>query len=279
MDEAFRLESSENQTIFERDIEPALLLVTSEVTKPKAVLIAAQTGAGKSGLLKKTQEELQENAVFVNTDELRRYHPRYEEIGRLGDLKSAARTQHDASEWRNKLLLSSIQNRRNIIMEGVFKDADGILEAINQLKKAGYEVVVRFLAVHRRQSILGVHLRYEELKAKTGHGRFAPVPYHDECYEKLLETASKAERHSSADIIEVYNRAGDLLHKTQLGQHPDTTKQSIEEEQARSMNKEEQKSYRQGWKRVINSMDQRKAPSEQIQGVKSLSDELLKDLE
>ncbi|MBX9670672.1 MAG: zeta toxin family protein [Candidatus Obscuribacterales bacterium] len=98
MDEAFRLEPSENQAIFEREIEPALLLVTSEVTKPKAVLIAAQTGAGKSGLLKKTQEELQENAIFVNTDELRRHHPRYEESGRLGDLESAARTQHEASE-------------------------------------------------------------------------------------------------------------------------------------------------------------------------------------
>lgn len=279
MDEDFRLDSSENQAIFEREIEPALLLVTSEVSKPKAVLIAAQTGAGKSGLLKTTQEELQENAVFVNTDDLRRYHPRYDEIGRLGDLQSAARTQHDASVWRDKVLLSSIQNRRNIIMEGVFKDGDGLLKTIAQLKEAGYEVVVRFLAVHRRQSILGVHLRYEDQKAKTGHGRFAPVVYHDECYEKLLETASKVEQHSHADIIEVYNRAGELLHKTQPGQVSDTTKQAIVEERARSMNKEEQKSYRQGWKRVINFMEQREAPGEQIQGVKSLSEELLKDLE
>jgi|688.fasta_scaffold167695_2 predicted ABC-type ATPase len=279
MDDAFRLESSENQAIFEREIEPAFLLVTSEVTKPTAVLIAAQTGAGKSGLLKKTQEELQENAIFVNTDELRRHHPRYEESGRLGDLESAARTQHDASAWRDKLLLSSIQNRRNVIMEGVFKDADGLLKAIDHLKEAGYEVVVRFLGVHRRQSILGVHLRYEEQKDKTGHGRFAPVGYHDECYEKLLETASKVEQHSRADIIEVYNRAGELLHKTQPARDSDTTQHAIEKERARSMNKEEQKSYRQGWKRVINFMERREAPGEQIKSVKSLTEELLKDLE
>jgi len=223
-------------------------------------LIAAQTGAGKSGLKKKTQEEMQGNAVFVNTDELRRHHPRYEESGRLGDLESAARTQHDASEWRDKLLLSSIQNRRNIIMEGVFKDANGLLEVIDRLKEAGYKVVVRFLGVNRRESILGVHLRYEKQKAKTGHGRFAPVGYHDECYEKLLETASKVEQHSHADMIEVYNRAGELLHKTEPRQDSDTTKQAIEEERARSMNKEEQKSYRQDWKRVINFMEQREAP-------------------
>lgn len=279
MDEDFRLDSSENQAIFEREIEPALLLVTSEVSKPKAVLIAAQTGAGKSDLLKKTQEELQENVVFVNTDELRRYHPRYEEIGRLDDLRSAERTQHDASEWRDKLLRSSIQNRRNVIMEGVFKDSDGLLKVIDQLKEAGYEVTVRFLGVHRRQSILGVHLRYEDQKSKTSHGRFAPVDYHDECYEKLLETASKVEQHSHADIIEVYNRASELLHKTQPGRDSDTTKQAIEVERARSMSKEEQKSYRQGWKRVIEFMEQREAPGEQIKGVKSLSEELLKDLE
>jgi hypothetical protein len=164
-------------------------------------------------------------------------------------------------------------------MEGVFKDADGLLKAIDHLKEAGYEVVVRFLGVHRRQSILGVHLRYEEQKDKTGHGRFAPVGYHDECYEKLLETASKVEQHSRADIIEVYNRAGELLHKTQPARDSDTTQHAIEKERARSMNKEEQKSYRQGWKRVINFMERREAPGEQIKSVKSLTEELLKDLE
>jgi predicted ABC-type ATPase len=245
-------------------------------------VIAAQTGAGKSNLLKKTQDELQHNAVFVNTDELRRFHPRFIESGQLGDDKSAERTHHDASGWRDELLISAVQSRRNIIFEGVFKDGDGLVETIGTLKESGYEVIVRFVAVHRRLSVLGVYMRYEEQKSAIEQGRFATVKYHDECYEKLLDTASKVEHVPTVDLIEVYNRATNLLFAKPTGvvvqQVGDAVRRAIEDERAREMSTEEKGAYQQGWHKVLELMKQRGASDGDTKKVAKLAEALLKEI-
>lgn len=89
MDNSFQLESSEHERIYSKIIEPTSFLDTSSVDKPRLVIVAAQTGAGKSKLVTLSLQEFSDgNVVTVNTDELRAYHPHYDEVVMLVDTRS-----------------------------------------------------------------------------------------------------------------------------------------------------------------------------------------------
>ena len=105
MDSSFQLSPSDHNRIYEKIIEPTSFLDTSAVEKPKLVIVGAQTGAGKSKLVGMSVKEFGDHTpVIVNTDDLRAYHPKFEEIVMMDDTRSAERTHHDASAWKNKLL-------------------------------------------------------------------------------------------------------------------------------------------------------------------------------
>lgn len=127
MDSSFQLNQSEHDRIFSKVIEPTSFLGTSPSESPKMIIVAAQTGAGKNKIVELSVKEFDDrNAVKVNTDDLRAYHPRFDEIVMLDDKRSAERTHQDASEWKNKLLTRCLETKRNVVMEGVFKDKEGL---------------------------------------------------------------------------------------------------------------------------------------------------------
>lgn len=51
MDSSFQLESSVHERIYSKVIEPTSFLDTMSVDKPRLVIVAAKTGAGKSNLV------------------------------------------------------------------------------------------------------------------------------------------------------------------------------------------------------------------------------------
>jgi predicted Ser/Thr protein kinase len=74
MDSSFQLESSEHERIYSKIIEPTSFLGTSSLDEPKIVIIAAQTGAGKSKIVELSMKEFDDgNVVTINTDDLRAY--------------------------------------------------------------------------------------------------------------------------------------------------------------------------------------------------------------
>lgn len=143
---------------------------------------------------------------------VRSFHPKFDEIVALDDKRSAERTHEDASAWNRKLLSRSIETLRNIVLEGVFKDGQGLASVVEMLRKNGYEVTVRIVAVHERFSVWGINRRYEKEKIVRGHGRYVPIQYHDDCYRKILDTVSLLEDNRLVDRLEIYNRNGECLY-------------------------------------------------------------------
>ncbi len=284
MDNSFQLESSEHERIYSKIIEPTSFLDTSSVDKPRLVIVAAQTGAGKSKLVTLSLQEFSDgNVVTVNTDELRAYHPHYDEVVMLDDTRSAERTHHDASSWKNKLLRRCVETRRNIVLEGVFKDSKSLLEVIELAKHAGYMVVLRVVASHERFSVWGIKLRYEGEKKSRGHGRYVPIEYHNECYQSLLDSIAAAERQKVADSINVYDRNGAMLYSNTLhnGDWKDAPKAvaAVEQGRDRKLTKVEQRQYKESWSKVFEYMHQRGACSDEIDRVKELAERFLMELE
>lgn len=125
MDQSFKLPAKEHESIFAEVIEPAYFLTSSMVANPKAIIVVGQPGAGKTRVLEISKSEFSDNNIVIaNTEDLRSYHPKYKDIVSMDDRRAAERTHQDASEWRQKLLDRSIETKRNIILEGVFKTAN-----------------------------------------------------------------------------------------------------------------------------------------------------------
>jgi predicted ABC-type ATPase len=284
MDSSFKLESSQHERIYSKIIEPTSFLDTTAVEKPSLVIIAAQTGAGKSNLVAKSLKEFSDgNVVTVNTDELRAYHPRYDEIVMLDDTRSAERTHYDASNWKNKLLRRCFETHRNVVLEGVFKDSKNLLDVIELAKTAGYTVVLRVVAAHQRYSVWGINLRYEGEKNSREHGRYVPIEYHDECYQKLLDSVAAAEEQKLVDLIEGYDRNGTKFYSNNLtnGDWKETPNAvtAIEQERNRKQTSEERRSYIDSWPRVLEYMYKRGASSAEIENAKTLAARFIQELE
>lgn len=281
MDNSFQLDSVRHSEIYRDEIEPALFHGTSSVDQPKAVFIGGQPGAGKTVAIAAAYAEFPNgNLVIINTDNLRAYHPKFKEIVAIDDRRSAERTHEDASAWNNMLLRSCIQTRRNFVCEGVFKDASKLLAAIAELRQAGYVVIVRFVAVHRRHSLLGIHHRYEEEKVNRGHGRYVPVDYHDLCYDKILDTAHEVEKQQLVDAIEILDRDGQVLYVngSRLGwADPLGAKLKLIHHRDVRLTEEQINYYAESWEPVFERMRERRAPADEQKQVKDLSQSLIEE--
>jgi predicted ABC-type ATPase len=283
MDNSYRLDPSEHERVYAKAIEPASFLDTSPVEHPKITIVGGQTGAGKTRVLELSMKEFDDgNVVIVNTDDLRAYHPRFEEIVDLDDRRAAERTHEDASAWNRMLLSRSIETRRNVILEGVFKDGKDLALVVQMLKKNGYEVTFRIVAVHERYSVWGLHKRYEKERLVRGHGRYVTLEYHNECYHKLLDTVDLVERQGAADLIEVYNRDGQRLYPRPVvgGERKQfkSARAAIENERERKVTEEERARYKQSWERVFEYMEKRGAPPEEFERLNALADGFINEV-
>lgn len=272
----FQLPPQAHDAVFNDEIEPFYFDLTSPVDAPKAVIIAAQTGAGKSGIVANAKSAFDGNVVLVNTDDLRAFHPQFQEIGLLDDKLAAVRTHLDASSWRDQLLDRSIETRRNIVLEGVFKDGEKLADTIERLRGSGYEVTVQFLAVDDRLSALGVLTRYEREKARLGFGRFATIEYHDETYTRLIESAKKVLEQEVANAVQVFTRDGMQIYGNRLiddvWESGNDISSAIQRGRDKIMTNAEWAEYKALWEEVFELMRKRQASDEEIAAARAIAD-------
>lgn len=151
------------------------------------------------------------------------------------------------------------------------------------MKDQGYEVIVRFVAVHERYSIWGIHKRYEKEKIVRGHGRFVPMEYHQECFQQLPITAEIVEQQGLVNRIEVYSRNGAKLFSNVMTDgnwsKPVGARASIEGERDRRLEESEIDEYKESWNRVFEYMEDRKAPSKEIDEIKEMLQQLINQVD
>lgn len=151
------------------------------------------------------------------------------------------------------------------------------------MKNHGYEVIVRFVAVHERYSIWGIHKRYEKEKIVRGHGRFVPMDYPQECYQQLPNTAETVEQQGKANRVEVFSRNGEKLFENAMTNgkwsKPVGARATIEGERRRKLGKKELEEYNESWNRVFEYMEDRSAPPEEIEEIRKMVQQLINQVD
>jgi len=179
---------------------------------PTFLLIAAQPGAGKTGLANASKSYLRERGGYVriDADRLREALPYYPALARQDPLNASARSQHDAGMCVQELRKLAVQEKRNVMEEGTFRSPDDAERFVLALKEAGNRVELRILAVPPDQSLLGIYQRYEQQIAGGIVPRNVKDQYHNDAVAGLMQTIVRIE--GLVDRCTVYNREGHALH-------------------------------------------------------------------
>lgn len=177
------------------------------VKNPIAVIIGGQTGAGKSGIISYSQKMFEDgNVVVINSDEIKPFHPKSEEIAKNYPELYTKITDQESNTWTSELFEETREEGYNIIFEGTMKNNRVADDAIENLRKRGYTVVVRGLAVCDLESRLSILERYEAQVATKGWGRLVVTEHHNQTYNGMPNTISYIEDTGKYDILEIFKR-------------------------------------------------------------------------
>jgi UDP-N-acetylglucosamine kinase len=212
------LSEEENERIFREAIVPQTLTGTSQ-NQPVAVFVAGQTGAGKTAVTSLVDHALAQagQAVNINLDTYKPYHPRYDELSVADDTTVGAYTSIDGHKWMEKAEAYAIENRVNVLMESAMRDPRDFEEPASRFRDAGYRVEVAILSVHESHSRLGALTRYLEQVQDFGQGRQIDPQIHDACYSGVVRSANSIDADRLADNVFVLTRSGHAVYSNHLG--------------------------------------------------------------
>ncbi|MDC8746306.1 zeta toxin family protein [Xanthomonas campestris] len=206
-----------NKNIHDRIFKDRILLENgfnslSSQEHPKAVILAGQPGAGKGGLAKASMDELNDDAVTIDPDDLRRYHPGAKDFRREDPYSWSSRTHSDASQWADELLSEATLSKKNVIFDTTLGNGEWASRTlIKGLQENGYEVEVRAVASPKLESEHGVDSRFTVSIDRKGYGRYVPEEARDGIYSKLPGSLDTI--HAVNNVpIRIFNREGVELY-------------------------------------------------------------------
>lgn len=174
---------------------------------PIAIIVGGQTGAGKSGILGYSSKMFEDNnVIIINSDEIKPFHPQSEEIARLYPNLYTKITDQESNTWTSRLFEELRREKYNIIFEGTMKNNRIADESITELKKLGYTVIVRGIAVCDLESRISILERYEGQVATKGWGRLVVPEHHNQTYYGMPNTIEYIEQNKMYDILEIFAR-------------------------------------------------------------------------
>jgi hypothetical protein len=225
---------------------------------PRAIVLAGQSGAGKSVLTRRAEAEFEGKggAVVIDPDDLRIFHTRYLDHVRDDPQTAADRVHPDASKLADYLRVEATKQRYNLIIDGTLKNPENAEQLCKELKAAGYRVEVWALAVNCRDSQRGVYLRYEEALADPSGDeipRNVPEAIQLEAYDGMPRSIKAIEHAQLADRVSVYRR-GDATpiysnSDTAPGDGHDATAM-IDKERQRALEPDEKVLAAEEWDRI-----------------------------
>lgn len=204
----YALDAATSERIFRTEIIPDLFFDAAPQKNPCVVFLGGQPGAGKSATFASAAHELAKRGgvVAIAGDDLRHYHPRYNEFLATDDQTMATFTQFDASRWVSKALDHAAENRLNVVFETTMRVPESVATELKRFQNANYEIDAKILAVNPALSEQGVLARYVDQVRENGSGRIVPHEYHNVAVAGLLDSADKLQDERLVDHVHLYRR-------------------------------------------------------------------------
>lgn len=204
MNEHLRLQADR---IFDKEIYPLLIIGKTPEENPMAYVLGGQPGAGKSNLTKFLQnEKLHNNAVVINGDDFRRFHPESSTLYKQYGIDASLFTGEFASYITEKAINRASNEQYHLIIEGTFRTSETPLRTLNDLQNKGYRTSVAIMTIPAEISWASVNERYEKQLAVNEEGRMTPRSHHDLVVDKLADNANTVFQEGNLEEFLVFNR-------------------------------------------------------------------------
>src|SRR5579863_881462 len=238
--------------------------------EPFFYLNAGQPGSGKTELNNLTRRSHDDDILECNADTLRDYHPDVVEILREHEADYPDITWPPASQWNSDLVRIGQNRGYNILIETTLHNLDLALNTLKDMKSHGYQTHLQVLAVPYRWSWLGIHLRFESMKAITGVGRLVSQKDHDDRFRKLSDNLPKVVESPHLDFASLYARRLHVAANAGTALELMTDNKSEIEPRFRSivdakMSDEKRQEYQRETDRVVQLMKARGVEEDRIQ--------------
>lgn len=213
---SYKLSEEEHNKIYE-EIKTSMTNGKHSVEKPIAIIIGGQTGAGKSGIIGYSLKLFSDNnVVVINSDEIKPYHPKVEEIAKLYPNYFTKITDQESNTWTSRLFSELRNEHYNLIFEGTMWNTRVADDAIAELLKLGYTVIVRGIASGDLESKFSVLDRYVEQVKSKGFGRLVELDHHNKTYNGMPNTIDYIQKNGFYTILEIFVRGKKTISEPQL---------------------------------------------------------------
>lgn len=217
--QAHRLPPEESARRFHEQIVPQRLAHGVPQDRPMLVIVAGQSGAGKTTVEHRVHTDLGGGTVIIDADDMRTHHPDYVALAMRNDRLASAACHPDASRWVHMAIDYCIASRYNVVLSTTLRTAGGAQQIIDRFRGAEYPVEVAALAVHEATSRLSVLRRYQRGREDVGFGRYVPSAFQSDAYAGLPSSLDRIDAGRLADAVHVYRRDGRRLYSNELNQH------------------------------------------------------------
>ena len=173
MTENYDLDQTVLDEIFAQDILPSLFANARPADQPIWILLGGQPGAGKTRAGNMAMESRE--MVKIIGDDLRQFHPGFEELLRLDPDAMPRHTQQAMVAWLKMAESHAAENRFSALVEGTWRTPSVPAGAARRFAGLGYQVEARVVAVSPQESRLSTLERFIRDKKKsdelqtTGH--------------------------------------------------------------------------------------------------------------
>jgi UDP-N-acetylglucosamine kinase len=263
----FDLTDEEKRAAYAKIKEAAFASDIAAQENPCLIIVGGQPAAGKSRLMELSMAWLDHNAVIIDGDKYRQFHPYEKELFAQYGQECSIHTHKAVAQWAGMLFKEAGENKYNIIQESTLRDSATLSIVADKVRQAGYSVTLRVLAVNELESLQGNYCRYynqlEAYKKDPANAiipRFTPVEHHNEAYQNLLATVAKVEKQGIS--IELYNREGQCLYNSTIHARDEITAAAqINQIRAAVWTEEKYKVFAERNCRLLELMKQNNAPA------------------
>ena len=147
--------------------------------RPRAFLLAGQPGAGKTRLSAMAVSLMDGDAVFINADDYRRYHPNYRRLYAEFGSDCVDMTRAFSGTVTERLIQRLSESRLNLVIEGTGRTVDVPRTTAEALTANGYEVELAVIAARPEVSLCSTLLRFYQMNEGGTIPRATAVPAHD----------------------------------------------------------------------------------------------------
>ncbi|MEU5092994.1 zeta toxin family protein [Streptomyces sp. NPDC021356] len=203
--------------MLEQVIIPAVTKGAVRQSRPVAVVVAGQPGAGKSEIADLVQAALNRRggAVRICRDLYKTAHRRYHQY-LTADVRTAGiRVRPDTSRWQAAVENHVRVHAYDAVIESALADIEEFRASSAAYREAGARLEVVAVATPEALSQLGILDRFLS-EAVVGGGRYVSRENHDACAKGMLATLAAIEAEQLADRITVVRRDGTVLYDNEL---------------------------------------------------------------